>query len=79
MALAWRRGAVGWVAVAGAALALWGCGFVQSDNAWDAVVDPWLVGWALVMGVGGACRGVVSGRGVRWIRSPQSQSKEAHP
>jgi hypothetical protein len=53
MALAWRRGAPAWVAVAGAALALWGCGFVQSDNAWDALVDPWLVGWAVVMGVGG--------------------------
>jgi hypothetical protein len=38
------------VAVAGAALILWGTGCVQSDNAWDALVDPGLVAWAAAMG-----------------------------
>jgi hypothetical protein len=49
-ALAWHRHADGWVAVAGAALILWGTGCVQSDNAWDALVDPGLVAWAAAMG-----------------------------
>lgn len=49
-ALAWHRRADGWVAVAGAALVLWGTGCVQSDNAWDALVDPGLVAWAAAMG-----------------------------
>jgi hypothetical protein len=49
--VAWHRRAGGWVAVAGAALLLWGTGVVQSDNAWDALVDPALVGWAAWMGI----------------------------
>lgn len=51
-ALAWHRRADGWVAVAGASLVLWGTGCVQSDNAWDALVDPGLVAWAAAMGLG---------------------------
>lgn len=50
-ALAWHRRADGWVAVAGAALVLWGTGCVRSDNAWDALVDPGLVAWAAAMGI----------------------------
>jgi hypothetical protein len=49
-AIAWRRRADGWVAVAGGALILWGTGCVQSDNAWDALIDPGLVAWAAAMG-----------------------------
>lgn len=51
LVLAWHRRADGWVAVAGASLLLWGLGFVQSDNAWDALVDPGLVAWAAWMGI----------------------------
>ena len=50
-AVAWRRRADGWIAVAGIALLCWGAGLVESDNLWDALVDPWLVGGCLVVGV----------------------------
>jgi hypothetical protein len=50
-AIAWRRRADGWIAVAGIALLCWGAGIVESDNLWDALVDPWLVGGCLVVGV----------------------------
>jgi hypothetical protein len=53
-AVAWRRRADGWIAVAGIALLCWGAGLVESDNLWDALVDPWLVGGCLVVGVADA-------------------------
>ena len=53
-AIAWRRRADGWIAVAGIALLCWGAGLVESDNLWDALVDPWLVGGCLVVGVADA-------------------------
>ena len=53
-AVAWRRRADGWIAVAGIALLCWGAGLVESDNLWDALVDPWLVGGCAVVGVGDA-------------------------
>lgn len=53
-ALAWRRRADGWVAVVGIALLCWGAGLVESDNLWDALVDPWIVGGCAVVGVGDA-------------------------
>ena len=51
---AWRRRADGWIAVAGLALACWGVGLVESDNLWDALVDPWIVGGCAVVGTGDA-------------------------
>jgi hypothetical protein len=51
---AWRRRADGWIAVAGLALACWGAGLVESDNLWDALVDPWIVGGCAVVGTGDA-------------------------
>lgn len=56
-ALAWRRRADGWIAVVGIALLCWGAGFVESDNLWDALVDPWLVGGCAVVGIGDAIAG----------------------
>ena len=52
--VAWRRRADGWVAVVGIALLCWGAGLVESDNLWDALVDPWIVGGCAVVGVGDA-------------------------
>lgn len=52
--LAWRRRADGWVAVVGVALLCWGAGLVESDNLWDALVDPWIVGGCAVVGTGDA-------------------------
>ena len=51
---AWRRRADGWVAVVGIALLCWGAGLVESDNLWDALVDPWIVGGCAVVGTGDA-------------------------
>jgi len=51
---AWRRRADGWVAVVGIALLCWGAGLVESDNLWDALVDPWIVGGCAVVGAGDA-------------------------
>lgn len=51
---AWRRRADGWIAVAGVALLCWGAGLVESDNLWDALVDPWIVGGCLAVGVADA-------------------------
>ena len=53
-AVAWRRRADGWIAVAGIALLCWGAGLVESDNLWDALVDPWIVGGCLAVGVADA-------------------------
>ena len=53
-ALAWRRRADGWVAVVGIALLCWGAGLVESDNLWDALVDPWIVGGCAAVGAGDA-------------------------
>jgi hypothetical protein len=61
--LAWRRRADGWVAVVGIALLCWGTGLVESDNLWDALVDPWIVGGCAVVGVGDAL--AARGRAVR--------------
>ena len=53
-ALAWRRRAGAWIAVVGIALLCWGAGLVESDNLWDALVDPWIVGGCAVVGIGDA-------------------------
>ncbi|MFM8698897.1 MAG: hypothetical protein ACKOF7_09605 [Phycisphaerales bacterium] len=52
--VAWRRRADGWVAVVGVALLCWGAGLVESDNLWDALVDPWIVGGCAAVGTGDA-------------------------
>lgn len=58
MALAWIRGSGRWVALLAAALLAWGAGVVESDNVFDALVDP---------GVTVACAAVAL-RGVRISR-----------
>ncbi len=45
-AMAWRGGHGAWLALIGLALAAWGAGLVESDNVWDALVDPGLIGVA---------------------------------
>ena len=51
---AWHRRADGWIAIFGMALLCWGAGLVESDNLWDALVDPWIVGGCAVVGAGDA-------------------------
>lgn len=60
---AWRRRADGWITVLGIALLCWGAGLVESDNLWDALVDPWLVGGCAIVGAGDAV--AARRRGVR--------------
>ena len=52
-AMAWRGRHGAWIAIIGLALAAWGAGWVESDNVWDALVDPGLIAVATVGAVVG--------------------------
>jgi hypothetical protein len=49
--VAWWRGHGGWTTVLALALAAWAIGLHESDNLWDSLVDPGLLGFVLVTGV----------------------------
>lgn len=46
-----------------AALAAWGLGLMESENLWDALLDPWLVLFASAALLGDAARGLLRRRG----------------
>ena len=48
--LAWRRGHGAWTTILGLALAAWSIGLHESDNLWDSLVDPGLLGFLIVTG-----------------------------
>lgn len=49
--VAWRNGHGGWTTALALALAAWSIGLHESDNLWDSLVDPGLLGFLLVTGV----------------------------
>lgn len=48
---AWARGHGRWTTVLALALAAWSIGLHESDNLWDSLVDPGLLGFVLVTGL----------------------------
>lgn len=48
--VAWRRGHGGWTTILAFALAAWSIGLHESDNLWDSLVDPGLLGFLVVTG-----------------------------
>lgn len=48
--LAWRRGQGAWTTILALALAAWSIGLHESDNLWDSLVDPGLLGFLIVTG-----------------------------
>lgn len=48
--LAWRRGHGAWTTILGLALAAWSIGLHESDNLWDSLVDPGVLGFLIVTG-----------------------------
>jgi len=48
---AWARGHGRWTTALALALAAWSIGLHESDNLWDSLVDPGLLGFVLVTGV----------------------------
>jgi len=49
--VAWRTGHGGWTTALALALAAWSIGLHESDNLWDSLVDPGLLGFLLVTGL----------------------------
>ena len=49
--VAWRRGHGGWTTILAFALAAWSIGLHESDNLWDSLVDPGLLGFLVVTGL----------------------------
>lgn len=47
---AWLRGHGGWTTILALALATWSIGLHESDNLWDSLVDPGLLGFLVVTG-----------------------------
>ena len=47
---AWLRGHGGWTTILALALAAWSIGLHESDNLWDQLVDPGLLGFVVVTG-----------------------------
>lgn len=48
--VAWLRGHGGWTTILALALAAWSIGLHESDNLWDSLVDPGLLGFLVVTG-----------------------------
>lgn len=48
---AWLRGHGRWTTILAVALAAWSIGLHESDNLWDSLVDPGLLGFLIVAGL----------------------------